>query len=295
MSTDPVLSQAAQAIKTGDKTTARTLIRSHLKTNPQSAPGWYMAAFVLEGKDKQINALQRALAIAPDYSPAKTMLAKLSPTDVLDIPRSSLQPIINNLQGALTIKQRQDTHALTVSRSSETTKNKTNIIKMVVIGLLVVSVIVGALVFKSVNTTKNCNIQRDNIIASHWNMYADHPSPQEEAQINDWLTNCTNSIAYLNAGSFLYFVTVQKYGANADASAKAAAEIVNSSLGTGYTGTITAQTLTEQETQLFQTGVYPEEFAKTAQEVESGNVGVQTGLSSSGGFEAQLQTIHMYH
>jgi hypothetical protein len=92
MSTDPILNQAAQAIKAGDKATARTLIQSYLKNNPQSAPGWYLAANVLEAKDKQIEALQRALAIEPNYEPANTMLANLRSTNDSEVPLASSVP-----------------------------------------------------------------------------------------------------------------------------------------------------------------------------------------------------------
>jgi len=96
MSADPILNQVVQAIKSGDKATARSLIASYLKTNPKSAPAWYLAANALEDKAKQIDALQRLLAIAPDYQPAKRMLAKLHSPDELETLLSHTPPLKRN-------------------------------------------------------------------------------------------------------------------------------------------------------------------------------------------------------
>ena len=261
MSTDSILSQAANAIKTGDKATARTLIRSYLKTNPKSAPGWYLSAFVLESKDKQIDALQRALVIAPDYDLARAALAKLRPIDEPDIP-PSLIPSTTTPQNIPATSQYQTLHTYRNAHTqtgvrSQNVKTRKNTTRILTIGIVTLVAVIVISVFSSVIRNSNCSAERDSILASNWNTHGALPSPPENAQIMNWLNTCLTYTAYQNPGSFLYAVAIQKYGNSFGEQAREAAGFVNELLGTSSSGQapINAEEFVEKLIQLSQTGI----------------------------------------
>ena len=82
----PVLSQAAQFLKAGQRKQALSLLVPYVKQHPDDAIAWYGLALAVEEPAQKIDCLEMALTINPDFSEAVTQLENLKtryPTEVV--------------------------------------------------------------------------------------------------------------------------------------------------------------------------------------------------------------------
>ncbi len=71
------LQRAAEAIKEGDRTRARQLLKPVLTSDQQSADAWFLAAHAVEREDQKIACLKKALALDEWHPGANRMLSKM--------------------------------------------------------------------------------------------------------------------------------------------------------------------------------------------------------------------------
>jgi hypothetical protein len=93
-SNDEHLRRATGLIKQGQKAEAKQIISDILKSDPQNARAWYLASYLTSDDKKRIQALQRALAIDPQFAQADEALRKLLPhsdliDDLLETPQTT--------------------------------------------------------------------------------------------------------------------------------------------------------------------------------------------------------------
>jgi len=77
------IKQAIQFLKSGQVDTARSLLITILKENPNSETAWYLLSLLTNDTNRQIYALKRALSIKPGFSEAKDRLNKIIGMDRL--------------------------------------------------------------------------------------------------------------------------------------------------------------------------------------------------------------------
>lgn len=93
-----LLRQAAQFIKTGDKTAAQRIIVQVLKADPQNETAWYFVAGMAEDPTKRRQALEKVLAVNPFHEKAQAMLDALNQPMTMVVsharpePRQTVQP-----------------------------------------------------------------------------------------------------------------------------------------------------------------------------------------------------------
>ena len=73
---DP-LEKAEELLRSGYKADARRLLVSYLKQYPDSAKGWWLMSYAVNGFDQQYDCLERVLEIHPDHHKAKKRLAAM--------------------------------------------------------------------------------------------------------------------------------------------------------------------------------------------------------------------------
>jgi peroxiredoxin len=73
---DP-LEKAEELIRTGYKADARRLLVGYLKQYPDSAKGWWLMSYAVNGFDQQYDCLERVLEIKPDHQKAQKRLATM--------------------------------------------------------------------------------------------------------------------------------------------------------------------------------------------------------------------------
>ncbi len=78
MAVDPHLQAAAQLISKGQINEAKQIISQVIKSDNQNADAWYLAASIMDEPDRQIQALERALAINPNHERAQHALTQLT-------------------------------------------------------------------------------------------------------------------------------------------------------------------------------------------------------------------------
>lgn len=84
MAVDPRVAQVMGLIRAGKKAEAQPIIAAMLKADPNNADYWFIAAGAANGTQKQIELLDRALAINPNHANARSVRAKLTATNELD-------------------------------------------------------------------------------------------------------------------------------------------------------------------------------------------------------------------
>jgi len=86
-------------INANEREQARAQIQQIVKTHPQNADAWYLVALLMEDKARQIQALDRVLAINPQHKAALTLKSNLgSPqTPEVSYPASPQTPGANDL------------------------------------------------------------------------------------------------------------------------------------------------------------------------------------------------------
>lgn len=77
MENSPVLKEAYQLIKSGDKARARQMLLNYVKQNPQDKDGWWLMAHAVSDSDQRKKSLERAVRIDPDFAAARQALRKL--------------------------------------------------------------------------------------------------------------------------------------------------------------------------------------------------------------------------
>jgi tetratricopeptide (TPR) repeat protein len=77
MATDPQLQLAAQLISKGQINEAKQIITQVIRANDHNADAWYLAASIMEDANRQIQALERTLAINPNHQRAQHALARI--------------------------------------------------------------------------------------------------------------------------------------------------------------------------------------------------------------------------
>lgn len=87
MGTDAQLQQALQFIRAGKRQDARHELAKLIRNSPHHAQAWYLLSLLIEDRQKQIDCLQRTLALAPDHVQAKELLARL--TQAARVPEQS--------------------------------------------------------------------------------------------------------------------------------------------------------------------------------------------------------------
>jgi hypothetical protein len=85
------LRESAKLITQGDLTTARKVLAAYLKENPTSDDGWLLLSLVTEDPKRQVQCLEKALALNPDNQRARQRLVKLKqpetpPPDPHEVP-----------------------------------------------------------------------------------------------------------------------------------------------------------------------------------------------------------------
>lgn len=76
--TSPVLKQAYQYIKQGEKNTALKLLEPYISKHPDDVNGWWLMAHATDRPDERRESLEQVLAIDPGYTPAQKMMERLS-------------------------------------------------------------------------------------------------------------------------------------------------------------------------------------------------------------------------
>jgi hypothetical protein len=74
----PALEKSYQLIQSGQLEQARPLLVDFLQQNPESAQGWFLMSLAIADRGQQIQCLQRAIRLKPDFSPAQQRLKALS-------------------------------------------------------------------------------------------------------------------------------------------------------------------------------------------------------------------------
>jgi hypothetical protein len=72
------LAQAIHHLREGNPELARPILVHYLQSHPRSDIGWYLLSFSIPEQDRQIESLNRALAINPANEKARTRLASLT-------------------------------------------------------------------------------------------------------------------------------------------------------------------------------------------------------------------------
>lgn len=78
------LQRAVAALKSGDKPTAMEIFKEALRENPSLEDAWVGLSLCLENTDQKRSCLQRALAINPNHTYARSALARLEPAQRLN-------------------------------------------------------------------------------------------------------------------------------------------------------------------------------------------------------------------
>ncbi|MBX3085388.1 MAG: hypothetical protein KF716_27385 [Anaerolineae bacterium] len=83
------LQHIATLIENGQLAEAKSLLTEFLRKSPNVAPAWYLVSFISSDTSKKQVALERALAIDPNYAPARNALTALRSTAAASsVPRS---------------------------------------------------------------------------------------------------------------------------------------------------------------------------------------------------------------
>ncbi len=78
MSTPDDLNRSIEYLRQGSPEQARPLLVRYVQAHPRSDVGWYLLSFAIPDKDRQVECLNRALAIKPDNARARARLADLT-------------------------------------------------------------------------------------------------------------------------------------------------------------------------------------------------------------------------
>jgi len=80
--------EAIQTAQRGDRQAAYHLMRQVLIENPNYAPAWFWMSYLVDDSGQQRECLERALALDPQYSPARDQLENLRLREILATARS---------------------------------------------------------------------------------------------------------------------------------------------------------------------------------------------------------------
>ena len=146
---DPTwLELAKQAYHTGDHARARELLTGYVRMQEHDAEGWYWFARCIENRSARIQYYQKALALQPDHSAARTELASL-----LSVPVAT--PVgggVDFAQGPTTRPERLNAGALgqlpssrpfSASRLASTTFFGLSLLLAIMVSLAVVPMVLG--------------------------------------------------------------------------------------------------------------------------------------------------------
>lgn len=78
MTTNDILNQAIELIKTGEKAAARKLLESYLQTNPQDVTAWVWQARAESSLEARIKVLETCLTYNPSCQEVGVVLAALN-------------------------------------------------------------------------------------------------------------------------------------------------------------------------------------------------------------------------
>ncbi len=81
MSPDPILQQAQAAIKNGDRTAARQLLRQAIEVDPGNEIAWLWLSALVEDPAQERQCLERVIAINPDNAVAQRHLQRIRASD----------------------------------------------------------------------------------------------------------------------------------------------------------------------------------------------------------------------
>ena len=71
------LERAEELLRSGNKADARSLLIGYLEEHPDSAKGWWLMSYAVNGFDQQYDCLERVLELAPNHRKAQARLAAL--------------------------------------------------------------------------------------------------------------------------------------------------------------------------------------------------------------------------
>ena len=77
---EELIQESITEYKSGNKNTAKRLLASVVKKEPDNARAWYLLSQAVDKKEQAIYCLSRVLKINPDNSQAKNRLRKLEGT-----------------------------------------------------------------------------------------------------------------------------------------------------------------------------------------------------------------------
>ncbi len=85
------LQDAYNLIKSGDKDSAREMLKTYIKDHPKDANGWWLMSNAVTNPDQRRQSLEKVLTLDPSFEPAQKALAKMDGAPVADVeyPHSS--------------------------------------------------------------------------------------------------------------------------------------------------------------------------------------------------------------